>query len=600
MKKIFYVIISLLVICVLNTKLSGQVSITNTGTLPDNSSMLDVNSTSKGMLIPRMTTLQRDGIQSPAVGLFIYNTDINCFQYWNGNTWLDNCGSQSATSPCTAQAGIASVSSSNVTCGGNVTLTLNGYTGIVQWQQSTDGAFYSNVAGAVSASVTLPVNNPTTYYIAQVKNGTCATGYSNAVKVTASGCSAINCTTFGGTADDYGQGIVQTADGGYAVAGYTDSYGAGGWDFYVVKFDATGNISWTKTIGGTGTDEAFAIIQSSDGGYVVSGLTNSFGAGATDMYVVKLDANGNILWTQTIGGANDDYGNGIAQTTDGGFVVGGYTWSFTSGGRDMYAAKLDANGNLLWTRTVGGFGDDLAFSITATNDGGCAISGMTTAYGAGNWDMYAARLNADGSVAWTTTVGGSNTEFEYGTIQNTDGSFMLVGWTYSFGTGGAYNLYVAKLTSGGSVVWTNVIELTSSGPNQNCITQTTDGGWLVCGTAAGGNVANSIFAVKLDASGNVSWAKNVGSGSVSSVIKTSDGGYAIIASTSSEGAGGSDMLILKLDMHGNSCCSSDLSNPSTTTGGSQGTGGTYTTGGSAASGNGVGVNAGGTKISQCN
>jgi hypothetical protein len=159
---------------------------------------------------------------------------------------------------------------------------------------------------------------------------------------------------------------------------------------------------------------------------------------------------------------------------------------------------------------------------------------------------------------------------------------------------------VVKLTSGGALAWTDVIELASTGPNQDCLVQCADGGWLVSGTSSGNNSVNTIFAVKLDANGNVSWAKNLGTGIGYSVIKTNDGGYAVAGITSSEGAGGSDILIVKLDANGNSCCSSDLSIPTVTTGGTSGSGGSSVSGGTVSSGNGVGGTGGGTKISQCN
>jgi len=155
--------------------------------------------------------------------------------------------------------------------------------------------------------------------------------------------------TIGGINQEWGYSIVQTSDGGFAIAGYTSSFGAGNDDIYVIKLDANGNLQWTKTIGGTNLEWGYSIVQTSDGGFAIVGYTESFGAGLQDVYVVKLDANGNLQWTKTIGGANVDFGNSIVQTSDGGFVIAGHTNSFSGGGGiyDVYIIKLDTNGNLM-------------------------------------------------------------------------------------------------------------------------------------------------------------------------------------------------------------------------------------------------------------
>jgi hypothetical protein len=158
--------------------------------------------------------------------------------------------------------------------------------------------------------------------------------------------------TIGGSYDDVAYSIIQSSDGGYVVAGWTSSFGAGGRDFYVVKLDSAGNVIWTKTIGGSYDDVAYSIIQSSDGGYVVAGWTESFGAGSGDMYVVKLDSSGNVQWDKTIGGSVRDEALSIMQSSDGGYVVAGGTSSFGAGNGDIYVVKLDANGNVCFSQNI--------------------------------------------------------------------------------------------------------------------------------------------------------------------------------------------------------------------------------------------------------
>jgi hypothetical protein len=146
--------------------------------------------------------------------------------------------------------------------------------------------------------------------------------------------------------------IIQSSDEGYVVAGYTLSFGAGSADFYVVKLGSSGNEQWRKTIGGSDEDVAMSIIQSSDGGYVVAGYTWSFGEGGYDFYVVKLDSSGNVEWTKTIGGSDEDVAMSIIQSSDGGYVVAGYTSSFGAGGYDIYVVKMDSSGNVCFSQNI--------------------------------------------------------------------------------------------------------------------------------------------------------------------------------------------------------------------------------------------------------
>jgi len=312
------------------------------------------------------------------------------------------------------------------------------------------------------------------------------------------------CKAIGGPAREAGNSLIQTSDGGYAIAGYTSSFGAGNYDVYVVKLDATGNLQWTKTIGGPENEEGCSLIQTSDGGYAIAGETYSFVAGDWDVYLVKLDAHGNLQWTKTIGGKEEDVGFSLIQTSDGGYAIAGKTESFGAGGADVYVVKLDANGNLQWTKTIGGPKGDGGSSLIQTADGGYAIAGYTTSFGAGLSDAYLVKLDANGNLQWTKTIGGKDFEDGYSLIQTSDGGYVIAGYTRSFGAGGA-----------------------------------------------------DVYVVKLDANGNLQWTKTIGGetyDSGSSLIQTSDGGYAIAGETYSFGAGGKDVYVVKLDRNGDACC----------------------------------------------
>jgi hypothetical protein len=179
----------------------------------------------------------------------------------------------------------------------------------------------------------------------------------------------------GGGGNDYGYCVRQTTDGGYIIAGYTNSFGAGLNDVYLIKTDTSGNPTWTQTFGGTSNDEGQSVRQTSDGGYIITGFTFSYGAGQDDIYLIKTDAGGNPTWTQTFGGANFDEGYSVRQTSDGGYLIGGTTQTFGGGGIDAYVVKTDASGTKQWDNTYGGPNQDDGQCADETTDGGFIIAG---------------------------------------------------------------------------------------------------------------------------------------------------------------------------------------------------------------------------------
>jgi hypothetical protein len=357
----------------------------------------------------------------------------------------------------------------------------------------------------------------------------------------------------GGSGEDIAYSIVQSSDGGYVVAGGTSSFGAGNVDIYVVKLDSAGNVQWAKTIGGSSDDEAASIIRSSDGGYVVAGRTLSFGAGGYDIFVVKLDSSGNVQWTKTIGGSSYEWANSIMQSSDGGYVIAGYTKSFGAG-YDMYVVKLDSRGNVQWTKTIGGGNDDGAISIIQSSDGGYVIAGGTESFGAGKTDIYVVKLDSAGNVVWTKTIGGSDDDFAYSIIQSSDGGYVVAGYTRSFGAG-YDDMYVVKMDSSGNVVWTKTIG-GSYYDGADSVIQSSDGGYVVVGST-GSFGEGGIYVVKLDNSGNVQWTKIIEEGGgVSSIIQSSDGGYVGAGSGGGfRGGSESDFYVVKMDANWNVCFS---------------------------------------------
>ena len=259
------------------------------------------------------------------------------------------------------------------------------------------------------------------------------------VKVNASGAVQWN-QTYGGTDYDYAYSVIQTSDGGYAMVGETNSSGAGGSDFWLIKTDTTGNMQWNKTYGGTGADTGVAVVQNSDGGYALAGRTSSFGAGGNDIWLIKTDATGNMLWNKTYGGPGTEQGNAMVQTSDGGYAIFSPTTSFsTGGGQDVWLVKTDSMGNMLWNKTYGGPGNETAVYLIQTSDGGYALTGTTTSFGAGGRDVLLIKTDASGNTMLNRTYGGTNNDDGYSMIETSDGGYMIVGQTRSFGYGSATN-----------------------------------------------------------------------------------------------------------------------------------------------------------------
>ena len=203
---------------------------------------------------------------------------------------------------------------------------------------------------------------------------------------------------FGGDGDDQGQSIQETPDGGFIVAGYTDSFGAGDYDAYVLKFGNKRNLEWEATYGGKNLDQAHEVRRTADGGYIVSGPTKSFGAGDYDVWLLKLDGKGRIRWQKTYGGSKADYGHSVYPTTDGGFILAGSTSSFGSGNYDCWVLKLDAKGTILWEKTYGGEAYDGAFSVRPLKTKEFVVAGKTRSLGAGGYDALVMKLAENGNI----------------------------------------------------------------------------------------------------------------------------------------------------------------------------------------------------------
>lgn len=253
---------------------------------------------------------------------------------------------------------------------------------------------------------------------------------------------------YGGPDMEQPRAIRQTADGGYVLVGDTDSFGAGGVDAWVLKLDEAGGVVWQKTYGEAAGEYIEAIEQTADGGYILAGHISSYGAGAEDGWLIELDAAGSVVWQKTYGGAANEEFWAVRPTADGGYVAAGYVNFLEVGSWDTWVVKLDAGGNVTWQKTYGGPDMDYAVAIAQTGDGGYVVAGNTESFGAGYSDSWLLKLNPDGSLAWQKTYGGPDEDTFQAMDDVGDGGYVLTGLTASFGERG---LWVLKVDADGSL-----------------------------------------------------------------------------------------------------------------------------------------------------
>ncbi|HEY3294988.1 MAG TPA: T9SS type A sorting domain-containing protein [bacterium] len=353
--------------------------------------------------------------------------------------------------------------------------------------------------------------------------------------------------TYGGYNEEWLQAAQQTADGGYILAGHTHSYGAGGADFWIVKTDAQGTSQWTRTFGGAGLDECWAIQQTFDGGYVLAGMTSSYGAGSNDFWLIKTDADGLMQWNHTYGGNNDDGAKSVEQTPDGGYIVAGYTHSYGSGGGDVWLVKTDAVGTMQWNRAYGGYNEDECHAVHAMPDG-YALGGFTLSYGAGMDDFWLIKTDLSGNMVWNHVYGGSASERCWDMKPTRDGGFIMTGESMSF-TSGAKDFWLVKTDPSGLMQWQRHF---GGGVNEwaTSVIEPANGGYAVGGwTQSYGGGDLDMWLVRTDYNGSMLWNRfygGYGQDEIQALQQTSDGGYMLAGWTYSYGAGSGDLWLVKL------------------------------------------------------
>ncbi len=359
-------------------------------------------------------------------------------------------------------------------------------------------------------------------------------------------------TTFGGNGIDIGYSAKQTLDRQYIITGSTSSYGAGNTDVYLVKLDSMGQILWQKTFGGFANDVGKSVIQVPDSGYIVAGFTSSFGAGGYDAYILRTDKAGTLIWQKTFGGTDWDFANDLIYSPDGDIMVVGNTSSFGNGKKDGFVIKYDFLGNLVFQKYFGGIEDDELRSIIRTNDLNIATVGYTKSKGDINGDCYFLKLNLNGDTLFTRKDGGPYNDYWSDLVQMNNGNYILVG-AKTFTANTPTHSYKREYNSNG--VFLVDAENYNSSSDENWVS--------IIDSYAGANFFVTIRTVPVPAlniEGNIFLHKNdftypalvnsfCGSEDeyVYSVDKTKDGGYVCVGYSNSFGSLNGDVFLIKQD-----------------------------------------------------
>ena len=405
--------------------------------------------------------------------------------------------------------------------------------------------------------------------------------------------------TIGGSGEDALNSIIQTSDGKFLLGGYSDSNisgeksedSRGGKDYWIVKVDGNGGIVWQKTYGGSDEDFLTSILQTSDGGFIIGGISysdvsgekneDSYGFG--DFWVLKLDASGAIEWQKTIGGIGDDSLHSIVETDDGGYVLSGDSASPISGNRtapqignhDVLIVKLDAAGIIEWQNSAGLGNETIVSNLSKTDDGGFIICATIRGNPVTLEDFLIIKKDALGNQVWQKIIQGDNIDWNPEIKQTTDGGYIMAGISRSDAAldktenaiNGSLDYWVLKLDENGNIVWQNTIGGSGQEGNVNALSQCEDGGYLIQGYSdsnisgdktENSNGASDFWFVKINDVGIIEWQNTIGGAGVEyggNAIQTSDGDFLTGGSSSSNisgdktenSRGGSDYWIIKHD-----------------------------------------------------
>ncbi len=355
---------------------------------------------------------------------------------------------------------------------------------------------------------------------------------------------------YGGVEAEAGYAVVETFDGGFVVAGWTESFGASGQDLYLFKTDSAGQELWSRTFGGPGDDRAYGLVETADSGFALIGHTDKGGSQGKDIWLLRVNQSGDSLWSEHYGSAGDDHGYDLALDTDEGFVLTG----FSSGmGGDLVIIKTDPNGNAVWTKTYGGAGLDIGNSVRVVGQQGYIIAGMTTSFGSGDPDLYLVRVDVSGDSLWTRAIGGLGQEYGQSLVVTADSGFAIAGYINNYDIQ-KNDVYLVRTDSLGNLQWHYSYGGTGEDQGYGLVAVST-GGFAISGyTTSYGNEAGDMLLLTTDPNGIEEWTRTYG-GSIGdkglSIAPTRDKGY--IMAGYKWGFHTYDCYLVKTDSAGTTC-----------------------------------------------
>ena len=353
------------------------------------------------------------------------------------------------------------------------------------------------------------------------------------------------------TADDFGQSVIETDDGGIAVVGYTGSFGAGGYDVWLIKTDANGDVLWTKTYGGVSSDYGYSLKQVDDGGYIIGGSSPSPITGGLDFLLIRTDPQGNLLWLKTYDGLNTDYSWSIDITEDGGIIICGEQNAFPQT-PDGMVIKTDSVGEIEWQKTFGTTNVDHFYGVQQTTDSGYIICG---AIGVGIFKGWLLKLDTNGDTLWTRIYGGELSGWFQSIMETEDGGFILTG-LLSTADPENPDLWLLKTDSAGNEEWSKTYNYDNAYDMGYSVKQTIDGGFIIAGAATPFDIENMGWIIRTNSFGDTLWTKFIWSYSKSdkgssasticySVLQAQNGDY-IVAGAQTQISFQKQVLLLRI------------------------------------------------------
>ncbi len=332
--------------------------------------------------------------------------------------------------------------------------------------------------------------------------------------------------SYGGPSGDYSYTAVECSSGGFTLAGTTMSCGTCDVDYWMVHTDQSGNHIWNQTYGGAGQDYCYSMIECTGGGFALAGTTDSFGAGNYDMWLVRTDAAGNHLWNQTYGTSSWERCDTIVECVGGGVALAGYT--SVSGNYDAWLVRTDASGIHQWNQTLGSPSHDYCYGMTECGDGGFALTGKVWRSG---YDAWLVRTDSSGDYLWDKYYGGSDDDNFFSVIEYSGGGYVMAGYTKSFGAGNT-DVWLVGTDTSGNQLW----DQTFGGSHPDSCRQVIEssaGGFAVAAATRIGSYDNG-FLIRVKSDGSPLWTHvydDIGPGPFNGIVECNSGGYALTGHT---------------------------------------------------------------------